>query len=262
MRISVFASGSSGNCAFFACDGMSVLIDAGISARRICSFLAAEGLSVSGLDGILITHEHTDHIAGLATLVRRYATRIYAPEGVAAGLAAAVPGAAAYIEVIRPGEPFALGAGTAVAFRTLHDTPESVGYRLDTPGGSFGACTDLGCVTDDVLDGLCGVDAALIEANHDETMLRYGPYPPALKRRILSPRGHLSNEDCGKLASALAESGAGTIVLGHLSRENNTPERAFSAVESALRERGLSAELYVAPPLGPLSLGEGVRCSA
>lgn len=262
MRISVFASGSSGNCALFSSAGTNVLLDAGISARRICSFLAAEGLTVAELDGILITHEHMDHISGLATLIKRHGTRIYAPAKVAGNLIGLIPGIGQYIEKIVPGEPFALGRGAATAFRTMHDTPESVGYRLDTRTGSFGLCTDLGCVTDEVLDCMCGVDAALIEANHDELMLRYGTYPQSLKRRILSEHGHLSNEESGRLAAALAGSGAGTIILGHLSRENNSPAAAFSAVSGALEERRLSAGLFVAPPLGPLSLEADVKCSA
>ena len=137
-----------------------------------------------------------------------------------------------------------------------------MGYRLDGEGCSFGVCTDLGCVTDEVLDTLCGVEGALIEANHDVGMLRRGPYPYHLKRRILSDHGHLCNEDCAQLAVTLAAAGAETLILGHLSRHNNTPQAAYEAVSAALAESGQGrCELLVAPPLGPLVLEEK-RCSA
>ena len=142
----------------------------------------------------------------------------------------------------------------------MHDAAGSVGYRLDADG-AFGVCTDLGCVTDEVLDCLMGVDTALIEANHDVDMLRRGPYPAYLKRRILSDRGHLSNDDCARLAVALSAGGAERLILGHLSRHNNTPDAAYAAVSSALSGSSARCELLVAPPLGPLILEEK-RCSA
>ena len=260
MRISVFASGSSGNCALFSSEGTNILIDAGISARRICAFLSGEGLAPGDLDGILITHEHSDHVSGLPTLLRRCPLRVLAPGMAAERLRAALPGCGEYIEEIAPGEGFALGGAYVSAFATMHDAAGSVGYRLDADG-AFGVCTDLGCVTDEVLDCLMGVDAALIEANHDVDMLRRGPYPAYLKRRILSDRGHLSNDDCARLAVALSAGGAERLILGHLSRHNNTPDAAYAAVSSALSGSSARCELLVAPPLGPLILEEK-RCSA
>ena len=117
-------------------------------------------------------------------------------------------------------------------------------------------------VTDEVLSALAGVNAALIEANHDVDMLCDGPYPAVLKRRILSARGHLSNEDCAGLAVHLAQSGAETLILGHISRENNTPGRALDVVGAALERAGASVELLAAPPLGPLSVEADIRCPA
>ncbi|NCC68590.1 MAG: hypothetical protein EOM14_10445 [Clostridia bacterium] len=144
-------------------------------------------------------------------------------------------------------EPVILGDISVTAFQTMHDTPESVGYRIDAES-SFGLCTDLGCITDAVREALCGVAAAVIESNHDEDMLRYGAYPAFLKRRILSDHGHLSNEKSGELAGFLAQNGAKTLVLGHLSRENNTPEKAHKTVCDSLEAANCRPELLVAPP--------------
>lgn len=262
MRVSIFASGSSGNCALFSAGGTNILIDAGISARRVCAFLAGEGLTPQELDGVLVTHEHSDHVSGLPMLLKRFPLRVLASGRAAGQLRALVPGYGEYIEEIAPGRGFALGGAYVSPFVTLHDAAGSVGYRLDGEGCSFGVCTDLGCVTDEVLDTLCGVEGALIEANHDVGMLRRGPYPYHLKRRILSDHGHLCNEDCAQLAVTLAAAGAGTLILGHLSRHNNTPQAAYEAVSAALAESGQGrCELLVAPPLGPLVLEEK-RCSA
>lgn len=136
----------------------------------------------------------------------------------------------------------------------MHDTDESVGYRVEG-GGVFAVATDMGCVTGEVEDALGGADTVLIESNHDVDMLRCGPYPVYLKRRILSDRGHLSNENCALLARKLADLGASRIVLGHLSRENNTPALAMRAAERTLA--GTDAKLYCAPVLGCLELEVG-----
>lgn len=262
MQISVFASGSTGNCALVRAGGERLLIDAGISLRRISGFLAAEGLSPAELSGVLITHEHADHVSGLPMLTKKHGTRVFAPRTVAARLRGMLPAAADYIDVIRAGEPFLLGRAEISAFHTLHDTDESVGYRIEADGASFGLCTDLGCLTDEVLGAMCGVDVAVIEANYDEQMLCDGPYPVYLKRRILSDHGHLSNEEAGRLAVRLAESGARSLILGHLSRENNCPEKALAAVSAALAEAGESPELIAAPPLGAVRVEVSVRCRA
>ncbi|MCD7845506.1 MAG: MBL fold metallo-hydrolase [Oscillospiraceae bacterium] len=258
MRLTVFASGSSGNCALVQGGGRRVLLDAGISAKRIKTALAGEGLSPDGLDGIFITHEHSDHIAGLAVLLKQFPVPVYAPGMVAEALRRSVPGASAYMRDIPLERPVDLDGLTVTAFSTPHDAPQSAGYRLEAEGQALALATDTGCVTDVMLEYLSGAETVLIEANHDEAMLRCGPYPAYLKRRILSDRGHLSNGECTWLASVLAHRGAERIVLGHLSRQNNAPALARQAVSRGLEST--RAQLFVAPELGRLEVDGALCC--
>ena len=251
MQLTVFASGSSGNCALLSSGDTHVLLDAGISMRRTETALAQVGRKISEIAGVLITHEHSDHIAGLRMLLKYYRLPVYAPRTVANRLRGMLPEIEGCLRVVPVGEAFRVGGVSVLAFHTMHDTDESVGYRV-TGSGVFALATDLGCVTDEVMSGLRGADTVLIESNHDEQMLSYGPYPAHLKRRILSERGHLSNEACAQLARALAESGTARIVLGHLSRENNRPELAYETSRAALT--GTSAWLAVAPASGCLTV--------
>lgn len=251
MRLVTFASGSGGNCALLSSGGGHILIDAGISMKRIKDALALQSLSFSDLSGIVISHEHSDHISGLPMLVKHHKIPIYAPRVVAEHLRHTIAGAGACLNVIPVGKRFSLGGMDISAFHTPHDTQESVGYRFE---GSFvfALATDMGHVTEEVERGLMGADAVLIEANHDPDMLLNGPYPYQLKRRILSDRGHLSNGDCALLAKRLAESGTRYIVLGHLSRENNSPAVAFNTVRPFIENSG--AALYTAPTAQSFSL--------
>lgn len=259
MRITVFASGSSGNCLLVESGNTRLLIDAGISVRRITKSLSHLCLTWRDIDGVLITHEHSDHISGLKTLVHMHPVPIFAPRTVAARLFGMVPGIEEQLHVIPVGEVFPIGAVRIRAFHTPHDTDESVGYRIEGEA-VFALSTDMGCVTDEILQGLSGADAVLLEANHDVDMLSYGPYPVALKRRILSPHGHLSNPDCARLAAALAVQGTSMFLLGHISKENNRPELAERAVREALG--GTNAFIACAPADGCLTieLGGGLPC--
>ncbi len=259
MRLTVFASGSGGNCLLLSGGGTNILIDAGIPTRRLSDLLAERCLSLQDIGGVLITHEHSDHISGLPGLVRRSGAELFAPRTVAARLRGMLPQLDERLRVIPVGEDFSIARLRIRAFHTPHDTDESVGYRVED-GGVFALATDMGCVTDEVRDNLRGADAVLIEANHDEDMLRFGPYPVFLKRRILSERGHLSNDGCAALARELAGSGTGTIILGHLSRENNTPDKAMRTVGAALA--GTDVSLLCAPAFGALEVKVEKRCLA
>ena len=227
--------------------------------RRMQGFLFQTGLSWRDIGGVLITHEHSDHISGLDTLLRRTDVPVFAPHTVANRLRGRLPQIEEKLRIIPVGENFPIGRLGVRAFHTPHDTDESVGYRVEG-SAVFSLATDMGTVTDEIREALTGSRAVLIEANHDPQMLRDGPYPFPLKRRILSEHGHLSNPDCAVLARYLAERGTQDIILGHLSRENNRPPLAMSAVSEALGE--LPVRLYCAPPLGPLTitLTEETKC--
>ncbi len=260
MRICIFASSSEGNCLLVSHENTNILIDAGISARRIASALTQAGVSTESIGGVLITHEHSDHIMGLKTLLKKNYIPLYAPHTVANRLIGMLPEAAVCMHIIPVGDEFSIGGVCVRAFHTSHDTDESVGYRLSSTGASFAVATDTGCVTEEISSALSGVNTVLIEANHDEQRLLDGPYPVFLKKRILSDRGHLSNTHCAELAKLLAESGTRRIVLGHLSRTNNTPALALGAVGEALS--GLETELLCAPAVGfmELMIGESAVC--
>ena len=259
MRVHVFASGSSGNCLLLENQETRILIDAGISKRRVDGTLAGLGLGMEQIGGVLITHEHSDHISGLESLVKRRNIPVFAPHTVAARLLGAKPWLQEKLRVIPVGEPFDLGSLRITAFHTSHDTDESVGYRIEGEG-VYAHATDTGCVTEEMRAALLGADTVLLESNHDEDLLRWGPYPIYLKKRILSARGHLSNAACAAFARELAEGGTRRIILAHLSRENNRPEKAMEETGRALA--GTGAELYCAPVLGCLSVSvEAKRCS-
>ena len=238
--VHTLASGSSGNALLLSCGESHLLLDAGISCRRVTAALRELGLEPGSLSAILITHTHADHISGLQTLLKRCGAPLFATERAGRELAWRLPDAEARLEVLDFGAPRSIGDVVVTAVPTSHDAPGSCGFRL-------GVLTDTGYVTDEAADALLGVDLAVLEANHDIETLRSGPYPYYLKQRILGPQGHLSNVDAARFAAALAESGASEIVLAHLSRENNTPAMAQTAVEQALSAAGVSPLLSVAP---------------
>lgn len=262
MRLVTFASGSSGNCSLIETASGGLLLDAGISCRKICQALRRCGRTPEELWGILITHEHDDHVRALSVLLRRAPLRVFAPAGAALALRERVPELSGLLEIVEPERTFSLGDLTLTPFSTPHDARESVGYIIAGEGGRLGFCTDTGTVTEEMLSAMLGSDAALIEANHDLDMLRRGPYPYPLKRRILSERGHLCNDASAVFACRLAGSGTRTIALGHLSRENNTPRLAYDTVRSALDGCGHpEVALHVAPAEGELVI-EVTPCSA
>ncbi len=259
MRIVTFASGSTGNCCLVSDGGVNVLIDAGISARRIVQDLGVLGLAPQDVCGVLITHEHSDHISGLPVLVKRTGMRIFAPSELGEVLKRVKPELSESIDYIPPDGGLCVGDVRITAFPTPHDASASFGYRIE---GSevFAFATDTGHISDELLEGLQGADTVVIEANHDKVMLKNGPYPPFLKQRVLSKHGHLSNDDCAKLACLLADSGTRQIILGHLSQQNNTPEAAETAVSEALS--GRNVKIYTAPAnkLLEVLIGDGVQC--
>ena len=245
-------SGSSGNSYYIASSGGAILIDVGRSARQTAAVLEAAGVDPASIGGIFITHEHSDHIAGVRVFAEKYHIPVYAEEKTLEDLCrAGVIGPKTACGVI--GATGRICAEMQVTpFETSHDTPQSCGYRIVLPDGRIVSLfTDLGTVTESVRDGLRGCDFAILESNHDPVLLQNGPYPYLLKQRILSARGHLSNPDCADEIAALALGGTARFLLAHLSRENNTPRIAFDCSNSALEgigmKRGIDYELWVAP---------------
>lgn len=233
MRLCSIASGSSGNCIYVGSDTTHLLIDAGISGKRTEIGLNSIGLSGADLDGILITHEHADHISGLGVLARRYGIPIYATSGTID----AIRGCNSLGKIddslfceVQSDKKMIIKDLTINPMRISHDAAEPVGYRIAYGNRRAAICTDLGVYNDYTVECLKGMDAVLIEANHDVNMLQVGPYPYYLKQRILGDRGHLSNENSGRLLSRILHDKLQTIILGHLSNENNLPELAYEAV--------------------------------
>lgn len=233
MTVHTLASGSSGNCTLVSDGGIHILIDAGISCRRIVQALNSLGLTLTDLSGIFVTHEHSDHISGLTTITKNYEVPLFAAPPTARQVCYRVPFADRCMTAIEPGEEVCLNGLTVEGFRTSHDAAGSMGYAVMGERGKMALATDLGMLTDEVLDAVAGCDLLIAETNHDLDLLESGRYPYYLKRRITSHQGHLCNEEGAELCRHAAEHGAKTMILAHLSAENNTPQHALTAVETA-----------------------------
>ncbi len=241
-RIFPICSSSSGNSTFIGTGGHGILVDTGCSFRGIKSALEFVGTKISEIEAVFITHEHTDHIKGLEQLVKHTKIPVFMTPKTAGFLLEKGILPKGY----RTFDAFSgyQSAGFEVScFRTSHDAADSVGYKVIFNGESFGVCTDTGLVTDDAKQALKGVHTVLLESNYDADMLMRNPnYHADLKRRILSDSGHLSNPDCAEFCEALVRNGTRNIILGHLSRENNSPETALGCTENFLKQRGFLRE--------------------
>lgn len=241
-----FASGSGGNSALVWNGDTRLLIDAGISATRITQALAALGMKPAELSAVLVTHGHTDHTAGLPILLKRTSANVWASGGTASEICKKCP--EGRLTAVAPGAELRFGSMRVRGFETPHDSAGSMGFVVSEEGAaSLAFVTDLGRVTAEVRRAALGVRAAVLESNHDFGMLRAGPYPWPLKRRIGGDFGHLSNEAAGEFARELAEAGAKCLLLAHLSETNNTPEAARRAVAAALGSALDGLTLSVAP---------------
>ena len=235
-------SGSSGNALYVATEHTRLLIDAGLPGKAIVDALTQIGVNPATLSAILITHEHSDHVKGAGILSRKFNLPIYATPGTWFSMERSLgPISDRNRREFSPDADFYVGEIGVVPFTIPHDAAEPVGYRLLHGAFSVATATDMGYMRKNVLEHLAGVDMLLLESNHDPEMLRQNPhYSQALKRRILSNRGHLSNEACAEAVLALYNTGVRHVVLGHLSAENNLPELAFNTVACALQEAGIA----------------------
>lgn len=247
MKVDVLGSGSRGNALVVdGDDGLgTVLVDCGFGPRILTQRMRNAGVDPQDVAAVLVTHEHADHVCGLRQATRRWKWPVAATMGTAAEVRD-LPDALAYR--ITPGRRFKLAGLSVETFRTPHDAVESVGFVIthQRTGVRLGILYDLGHWTAAMATRLGDLDMLIIEANHDEDMLRTGPYPPYLKARVGGPYGHLSNVAAGRLCRQLVHRGLHTIVLAHLSEHNNTPGMAVSSVRQALRGTGFRGSIRAA----------------
>ena len=238
VHLTILGSGSGGNCAYLETDSVRLLIDAGLSGRQIRQRMASVARAPETLTGILITHEHSDHIAGLVGLAARLEVPIYCnrltKEAIEAQLQIQVNA-----RLFTSGGSFEVADVTVDTFSVSHDASDPVGFLVRTAAGNIGFLTDLGHATKLVVERVRAANVLLLEANHDVKMLQDDPRRPwSLKQRILSRHGHLSNESAAEVAGQILSSGLRRLYLGHLSRECNRPELAHRAVGARLEQLG------------------------
>ncbi len=257
-RFYSLASSSSGNCSVFQGGGRTLLIDGGTNTKYIRNALSQLGIALGDITDVLITHTHSDHVSALPVLTKHCRAPIHATVPTVEGLKEKC--AHDQLEVAEPDAPFWLGEVRITPFLTPHDCPGSCGFLLETAEGKMGYCTDLGHLPDSVFETLRGVETVFLESNHDVYQLKNGEYPYYLKQRILSPQGHLSNDDAAQAVAEWGKYGLQKVILAHLSEHNNRPEWALEETERALRLAGLreQVQVAVAPHKAPLSLtGKG-----
>ncbi|MDV2480470.1 MBL fold metallo-hydrolase [Methanoculleus sp. Wushi-C6] len=246
MELTVLASGSKGNCAYLKGERGALLVDAGLSAREILRRLSDAGADASLIEGILVTHEHIDHIRGADVLARKLRIPVYATGGTLAEFSDKCGTAQAELRRCRCGEPFSVGDFSVEAFAASHDAREPCGFSITEGDLRVGCCTDTGTVTTTIFDRLASCDAVLLESNHCPKMLEEGPYPAYLKSRIRSKHGHLSNPDAARCLQALAGK-VHMAMLAHLSEINNTHEKALLAALEGLGFYSDQVAVTVAP---------------
>ena len=249
-RLYPLFSSSKGNSSFIGTEKGGILIDCGVSFRRLCTALEVNHIPLSAVQGVFITHEHSDHIAGLAMLTKKTGMPVYGQKRTLQRLCDGNKIAVNSPVIDMTGKTISCGGSEVSCFNTPHDAIQSCGYRIHTSDDKYCAvCTDLGHVTPEVSQALDGCRLVLLEANYDENMLRTGGYPLYLKERILSDIGHLSNDMCAAEARSLVSRGTTHLLLGHLSQDNNRPQLADSTVERGLSGfvRGRDYIMGVAP---------------
>ena len=231
LRFTSLGSGSAGNALVVECESTRVMMDCGFTLADTKARLERAGLAPAQVTGVVVTHEHDDHFGGVARFAKRYGVPVYLTRGTAQWLPEDFP--AALVRLVDPHTPFAVDAVNVEPFPVPHDAREPVQYVFSDGARRVGVVTDLGTVTQHVVDKLSGCEALVIECNHDLARLMEGPYPESLKLRIAGRFGHLCNSDAGHLVAALERSRLRHLVAAHLSQQNNTPDLAVDALSRA-----------------------------
>jgi phosphoribosyl 1,2-cyclic phosphodiesterase len=235
-------SGSSGNCLFVGTNRTKILIDAGVSGKRIIEALCSIGENPSDISAVLISHEHSDHIRSAGIISRKLDVPIYANVGTWGSMEHSIgPVKVENKRFFNTGEELVIGDICVDTFSIPHDASDPVGFNFMVDNRKITIATDLGHINKKLLEYFDSSDLILLESNHDVEMLKVGPYPWSLKKRILGDNGHLSNEMAGKVIAYMAKKGTKKFLLGHLSRENNFPELAYQTVYNVLNENQISA---------------------
>lgn len=247
IRVSVLASGSRGNATFVATPKVRLLIDCGLSRRSLRERLQAIGEDPDQLDAVLVTHEHTDHVAGLQALIKKQSIEAYMSCGtIDRSQADSFEMNGSAIVPVVQGRSYPIGDVVVEVFAVPHDAEEPVAYSIHHKGMKVTQLTDLGWIPDHVSDSLKGSDVLILEANHDLDMLRMGPYPWNLKERLMGRRGHLSNDAVARFLGGAYDGKARHIVLAHLSSSNNHPELARQVARDVLGNRGCDTRVSLA----------------
>lgn len=239
LKVCVLASGSSGNAIYIASENTRILIDAGLSAKQVAVRLEQIGVVPESINGICVSHEHGDHVAGLRVLQKRHDIPIYTNAGTLNGIMRQAKAHEISVRIFQTGSTFEIGDLSIEPFSVPHDAYEPVGFRVHTEKSCVGVVTDLGMSTSLIRDKLRGCQAIIMESNHDEDLLREAPRPWSLKQRIRSRQGHLSNIDAARLIADSATDALEHVFLAHLSSDCNTPDTALRTVASQLRLDGL-----------------------
>lgn len=237
-RFCTLCSSSSGNSTYIGTASYGILIDAGTNNKQLLLAMQRAGIEPESIKAVFVTHEHSDHIGALRVFASARKLPVYATGGTLSGLLnqGVLNGKFPHEKILSSG--VTVGDIHVSSFKTSHDSKESCGYKIELPDRRIGVATDTGVFTEEIFSALSDCELVLLESNYDEQLLDFGGYPPPLKARIRSATGHLSNPDCADAACRLLESGVRRFVLGHLSRDNNTPDRALSCTRSALRRMG------------------------
>lgn len=255
LKFSTIASSSKGNCIYIGTEHTNILIDAGLSGKKIEDCLNALDLNGNDIDAIFVTHEHGDHVSGIGVMSRRYNIPVYATEGTWDNMPSAVGKFKRNMEkLVYADETIVLNDICIKPFAIPHDAKEPVGYSVFDNKNKITIATDIGHITDEVKENIKGSSLILLESNHDIEMVKNGGYPYQLKQRILSDYGHLSNDNAGRFLTDIVDDSLKYVFLGHLSQENNTPNVAFNTVSNIVTENGIKLgndfNMWVAPPYG------------